>query len=178
MRQQTDLRLIFSSLALALLLGTTFGVQRVAAQADQRPDSAPAQVPDDPIRELNLTAEQRQQIRAIRQENQEERASINRRLREANRTLQDALDVDNPDEANIEPLLREVGMLQAAQMRMRVLSELRIRRVLTAEQRTLLRELRGSRQLRREVPRQERRELRRFPNQRNGLRQALPRPRP
>lgn len=165
--------------SLALLLAATLGVQRANAQQPQQPNEAPQHnVGDDPIRELNLTPEQRAQIRAIRQENQEERASINQRLREANRSLQAALDLDSPDEATVEQLLSQVTTLQAAQMRMRVLSEVRIRRVLTPAQRAVLRELRLARQqLRRDLQTPRRNGL--TPrNRRNGLRPVAPRIRP
>lgn len=176
MKKETKVKLTFSSMAVAFLLTSPLAIQPVFAQGENRTEASENRVSDDPISELNLTPEQRQQIRAIRQENQEERASINHRLREANQSLQEALDVDNPDEATLEPLLRQIGMLQAEQMRLRVLSEVRIRRVLTPGQQELLRNLRAARRLRRQTnPREG---LRRFPNQRNTFRQVLPRNRP
>jgi Spy/CpxP family protein refolding chaperone len=174
MKNETKVNLTFS--VVAFLFTGSLGVLPVIAQGEHRNETTENRVSEDPIRELNLTPEQRQTIRTIRQENQEERASINRRLREANQSLQEALDVDNPDEATIEPLLRQVGMLQAEQMRLRVLSEVRIRRVLTPEQQELLRNFRMARRLRRQSnPREN---LRRFPNQRNGFRDVPPRNRP
>ena len=97
---------------------------------------------DDPVRELNLSPEQREKIRALREQTRDERAAINQRLRATNRALEEVLDSDNPDEAVIEERLREVAQAQAASMRMRVLTEFRIRRVLTPEQLTTLRTLR------------------------------------
>jgi Spy/CpxP family protein refolding chaperone len=114
----------------------------------QEPDQQSEQVQrgnDDPIQDLQLSPEQRQQIRAIRVQLQEERRAVNQRLREANRALEDALDVDTPDDALIEQRLRELAMAQAAQVRMRVMTEVRIRRVLTKEQRALWREIRLTR---------------------------------
>jgi Spy/CpxP family protein refolding chaperone len=176
MKKETKIKFAVSSVAVAFLLISPLATRLVFAQGENRTEPSDNRVSDDPIRELNLTPEQRQQIRAIRQENQEERTSINRRLREANQSLQEALDVDNPDEATLEPLLRQIGMLQAEQMRLRVLSEVRIRRVLTPEQQELLRNLRAVRRLRRQTnPREG---LRRFPNQRNTFRQVVPRNRP
>jgi len=137
----------------------------------------------DPIRELNLTPQQREQIRTIRQQNQTERAAINERVRETNRALEAALDSDNPDEAAVEQRMREAAAAQAAAMRMRILTEVRIRRVLTPEQRNLLRALRQqANQLRRERQldnpdeRLKRREERRsLQNQRNGIAPLFPR---
>ncbi len=152
----------------------------VHAQSGQQPEPQeqseiqPPQRRGDPIRELNLTPEQRRQIRAIREQLREERAAINLRLREAIRALDEALDVDNPDEAAIEKLIRDVAAAQVASMRMRVLSELRIRRVLTAEQiavlRGLQREERRYRQLEELRRRREAFEGQRgSPNQQNTL---------
>ena len=157
-------------------------VSTVAQQPEQQPETQRAPF-DDPIRELNLTPEQRAQIRGIRQQNQDERATINRRLREANQALEQALDEETPDESLVEQRVRDVAMLQAAQMRLRVLSEVRIRRVLTPEQRALLRRFRLARRPRREPndPNQRRdgfKNLRRFPNQRNGLNPTTPPTRP
>jgi len=93
------------------------------------------------------------------------------------------LDSDNPDEAAVEERMREVAAAQAAAMRMRILTEVRIRRVLTPEQRNLLRALRQqANQLRLERPldspdeRIKRREERRsLQNQRNGIAPLFPR---
>ena len=155
----------------------------LGAHQQQQPDSQQRPPGDDPIRELNLSAEQRERIRAIREQLREERAAVNHRLRETNRTLEEALDADNPDEATVEQRLRDVAAAQAASMRMRVLSEVRIRRVLTPEQLAILRSLRrNARGFRRE--RQRDNILRRrdgvngqrgLPNQRNGLGPRFPR---
>jgi Spy/CpxP family protein refolding chaperone len=159
----------------------------ICGQTDQQQPAAPApQQPPfggDPIRELNLTPQQREQIRTIRQQNQTERAAINERVRETNRALEAVLDSDNPDEAVVEQRMREVAAAQAAAMRMRILTEVRIRRVLTSEQRNLLRALRQqANQLRRERPlnnsderRRRRQEQRSLQNQRNGITPLFPR---
>ena len=96
----------------------------------------------DPIRELNLTAEQREQIRMIREQNRAERATINQRVRETNRALEEALNSDNPDQSVLEQRIQEVSAAQAEAMRMRIKTEVKIRQVLTNEQRIMLKELR------------------------------------
>ncbi|HKO41923.1 MAG TPA: Spy/CpxP family protein refolding chaperone [Pyrinomonadaceae bacterium] len=96
----------------------------------------------DPIRELNLTPEQREQIRMIREQNRAERATINQRVRETNRALEEALDSDNPDQSVLEQRIQEVSTAQAEAMRMRIKTEVKIRNVLTSEQRTMLKEMR------------------------------------
>ncbi|HEY5883925.1 MAG TPA: Spy/CpxP family protein refolding chaperone [Pyrinomonadaceae bacterium] len=111
------------------------------------PEQPPAAIPGrnfggDPIRELNLTPEQREQIRMIREQNRVERAAINQRVRESNRALEEALDSDNPDQSVLEQRIQEVSAAQAEAMRMRVVTEVKIRKVLTSEQRIRLQEMR------------------------------------
>lgn len=96
----------------------------------------------DPIEQLRLTPEQRQRIRMIFEENKDERQSINRRLREANVALDQALDAEPADETVIDQRLNELATAQAAQMRMRIYTELKIRRELRPEQLATLRRLR------------------------------------
>jgi Spy/CpxP family protein refolding chaperone len=158
------------------------GTQSILGQTTQPPIPTPEPqrraFAGDPIQQLNLTPEQREQIRSIRENNRTDRAAINEQLREANRALEEALSSDNPDEALVEQRLRSVAAAQAAATRMRVLTEIRIRRVLTAEQRNILRSLQQqARETRRErlqanpEGRQKRLEQRSraLQNRRNGL---------
>jgi Spy/CpxP family protein refolding chaperone len=96
----------------------------------------------DPIEQLRLTPEQRQRVRLIFEGNKDERQSINRRVREANVALDQALDAEPTDEAVIDQRLNELATAQAAQMRMRIYTELKIRRELRPEQLAVLRRLR------------------------------------
>ncbi|HKO60312.1 MAG TPA: Spy/CpxP family protein refolding chaperone [Pyrinomonadaceae bacterium] len=96
----------------------------------------------DAVRELNLTPEQREQIRMIREQSRAERAVVNRRVRETNRALEEALDSDNPDQSVLEQKIQEVSTAQAEAMRMRIVTEVKIRQVLTVEQRVKLKEMR------------------------------------
>jgi Spy/CpxP family protein refolding chaperone len=152
------------------------------AQAQQPPPENPQGMPGgDPIRDLNLSPEQRERIRAIREEMRDERAAINRRLRETNRALEEVLESDNPDDAIVEKHLRDVAEAQAASLRMRVSTEMKVRRVLTLEQLATLRSLRQSaRDARRErqlenndMRRRQRIERRGVPN-RNTIAPAFP----
>ncbi len=101
-----------------------------------------AQNPVDPILQLNLTPEQRQKIRLLTQETRDERQATNRGLREANAALDQALEADPVDENLVEQRLNELAAAQAAQTRMRVHMELRIRRLLYPEQLATLKRLR------------------------------------
>ena len=178
---------ILTLLALLAVIGFPAAAGPVSAQTAQQPASAPEpQQGGDLIRQLNLTPEQREQIRSIRVNNSGERAAIKSHLDDANRALEDALNSETPDEALVEQRLREVASAQAAAMRMRILTEIRIRRVLTSEQRKLLRSLqleaqqtRRERRLDNAVQRQERRDERtRGLNRRNGLGPILRRDNP
>ena len=102
----------------------------------------PAQdVPEDPIEQLRLTPEQRQRIRMILAENKQERQSTNRRLREANVALDQALDAEPINETVIEQRVAELAAAQTAQLRMRIQTELKVRRELRPEQLAVLRRL-------------------------------------
>ena len=103
----------------------------------------PAQdFPADPIEQLRLTPEQRQRIRVILEQNKPERQSTNRRVREANVALDQALDTDPVNESVIEQRLNELAAAQTAQLRMRIETEIKIRRELRPEQLATLRRLR------------------------------------
>jgi Spy/CpxP family protein refolding chaperone len=96
----------------------------------------------DPIQQLRLTPEQRQRIRTIFAENKDDRQLTNRRLREANFALEQALDAEPVNETLIDQRINEVAAAQAAQTRMRIRMELKIRRELRPEQLAVWRTLR------------------------------------
>ena len=96
----------------------------------------------DQIEQLRLTPDQRQRIRMIFEESKGDRQQINRRLREANFALTQALDAEPIDEKLIDQRLNELAAAQAAQMRMRIQIELKIRRELSPEQLAIWRRLR------------------------------------
>jgi Spy/CpxP family protein refolding chaperone len=130
-----DVKSILPLFAVALILSVSpASLGRYILRQDPQTDPAPAPKAQDPITLLNLTPEQRQKIRIIREQTKNERAAINQQLRQSNLALQQALDADNPDEAVVELRLRDAAAAQAAASRMKVLTELRIRRVLTPEQ--------------------------------------------
>jgi Spy/CpxP family protein refolding chaperone len=110
-----------------------------AVVSAQDPNGPP---PDDPIQQLRLTPEQRQRIRVIMDQTKDERQMVNRRFREANGALDRALDSDPLDENMVEQRMAELNAAQAAQLRMRVSTEMRVRRVLTREQLATLQSLR------------------------------------
>jgi len=103
------------------------------------------------LAELNLTPDQIQRIRAINADLKDQRQVAAQRLRQAQRALADAMESPNQNESLIDQRSREVADAQAANIRLRALSEFRILQVLTPEQRVKLREMRMRNQaLRRE----------------------------
>jgi Spy/CpxP family protein refolding chaperone len=131
---------LLSSIALLSCAGFVLGQENQSSvPQSQTNQTGPG---GDPIRQLNLTAQQAEKIRAIREQNKEERFAVNQRLRQAERAMDDAIAADNPSEALIEQRGRELAEAHVAATRMRAITELRIRRVMTPEQLAKLRALR------------------------------------
>ena len=126
---------LLTAVLLLLAVATLAVAQQPAAQQDLAANV-------DPIEQLRLTPEQRQAIRQIVAENKDERQLTNRRVREANVALDQALDAEPTDENLIEQRISELNAAQAAQFRMRIHTEMRIRRILRPEQIATLRRLR------------------------------------
>ena len=118
-------------IAAALLIATTASISQA-----QLTD------PQDPIEQLRLTPDQRQRIRMIFEQNKAERQMLNRRVREANVALDQALDTEPIDETLIDQRINDLSTAQAAQLRMRIRTELQIRRELRPEQLATLKRLR------------------------------------
>jgi Spy/CpxP family protein refolding chaperone len=144
-------------------------------------DQAPPVAAEDPIEQLRLTPEQRQRIRMIVEETKTERQMTNRRLREANVALDQAMDAELSDDNLIEQRINELAAAQAAQMRMRIHFEMRIRRELRPEQLATLkrlqlqiRDLMGAQQNPNRLNTRPGREALR-PNQRNTVAPTFPR---
>jgi Spy/CpxP family protein refolding chaperone len=101
------------------------------------------------MKRLNLTPEQRAQLREIRRQREAEARELTRRVRLARRALDEAIYADAVDEALVEQRTRALSEAQAAALRLRAATELKVRSVLTPEQ------LRAFRQLRRQAQRQQ-----------------------
>ena len=111
------------------------------AQDPQSNSVAPQDAPD-LLGRLRLSPDQIQRIRLIQRDTKDERAAIGQRLREANRALEESLDIENVDESVIDQRMQEVNAAQNAQLRLRIQTELRIRRILNPEQRAMLKDIR------------------------------------
>lgn len=136
---------------LALLAATLiiFGSTRAAAQTaptqtqPTQEQTQPAQMNAPPdLGFLDLTQDQIQRIRAINAELKEQRQAAGLRMRQAQRSLAEAVESPTPDEALISQRSRELAEAQANTIRLRSLTEARILQVLTPDQRVKLRTMR------------------------------------
>lgn len=129
-----------SALTLFLLL-LIFSPAQVFAQEGQA-DVRPPNPDGDLVRQLSLTPDQIEKIKAIREQNREVRRQVVQRIRAAQMALDRAIYVENADEGVVEQRARELAEAQAAQVRLQALSALSIRRILTPEQLETFRTLR------------------------------------
>ena len=97
---------------------------------------------------LNLTPEQLTRLREIRRESEQQARAFSRRVNAARRALDEAIYADEVNETLVEDRARELSQAQAALVRLRAQTELRVRRVLTAEQLQSFRDLRQRARLR------------------------------
>ncbi len=180
---------IFAFALLILISPTAIAQSPQDPQPDGPPPNGPPPNAVDLIPRLNLTQDQIRSIRIIQRDGKDERAALGMRLREANRALDMALDADILDENLIQQRIQELSTAQSAQLRHRIQTEIRIRRVLTPEQLVTLRDLKlkagdviRARQNERRPNRPAADSFR--PNQRNGVaplnrpNQSIRRPRP
>ena len=137
------------------------------AQEQEEPEAQQQASPQNPARalnlvqRLNLTPEQRRQLREIRRQREPELRDLARRLRLARRALDEAIYADAADEALVDQRARELAVLQNLLAHHRAVTELRVRRVLTPEQLRLFRALRQEAQRRQMLQRRMNRALRR-----------------
>lgn len=94
------------------------------------------------MRQLNLSRAQRLQLREIRRRREPEARELVRRVRLARRALDEAIYSDAAEDSLVEQRAGELAAAQAALIRLRAATELKVRRVLTAEQLRAFRELR------------------------------------
>jgi Spy/CpxP family protein refolding chaperone len=131
----------FVRLTLPLIV-LIFSAFSISYGQDPQSNSAPPQDAPDLLSRLRLSPDQIQRIRLINRDTKDERAAIQQRLREANRALEESLDAENADESVIDQRMQDVNAAQNAQLRLRIQTELRIRRILNPEQRAMLKDIR------------------------------------
>lgn len=129
------------ALALLLLCAPHAPAQNAARQ--QPPEEAAAAADAASLlSQLNLSAAQVSQMREIREQSVPQARELTRRLNQARRALDESIYSDTADEALVEQRAREVSEAQAALVRLRAQTELRVRRILTPEQLQTFRDLR------------------------------------
>jgi Spy/CpxP family protein refolding chaperone len=148
---------VFAAAALSLALALLTPRATAAAPQDEsqppRPGAVGARQRVRPrggnlMRRLSLTPEQRRQLREIRSQGEPETRELTRRVRLARRALDEAIYSDAVEESLVERRARELSAAQAALVRLRAATELKVRRVLTPEQLKTFRELRRQAQRR------------------------------
>ncbi|MBV9926734.1 MAG: periplasmic heavy metal sensor [Acidobacteria bacterium] len=138
------------SFTLRRLAAAVFGLALLCVSAVAQEPDAPQPAPQQQrparapnlMQRLNLSREQREQLREIRRQSEPEVRAQTRRVRLARRALDEAIYADAVDEALVEQRARELSAAQSALVRLRAATELKIRRILTAEQLQLFRTLR------------------------------------
>jgi Spy/CpxP family protein refolding chaperone len=129
---------VLSALVLLVLFSIQGKAQTLASQNPPAQAQGQSQLPPTQLvqmlDQLNLTPDQIQRIRAINMELKDQRQAANQRLRQAQRALTDAVESPSPDEKLIEQRSHEVADAQAGTIRLRSLTEARVRQVLTPEQ--------------------------------------------
>lgn len=127
-------------------------------QANPIPDLGP----------LNLTSDQVQKIKIIYADTKDQRQAVSLRVRQAQRSLAEAIESSTPNETLIEQRSRELADARADAARLRSLTEARIlHEVLTPEQRVRLREMRQRAQANQRARNQQ--GPRNAPGRQNGL---------
>lgn len=147
------MRTLNKSSRLAVMCGFAFALLLLCAPqtpaqdaARQQPteEATPADASASLLSQLNLTAAQVAQMRELREQSVPQARELTRRLNQARRALDESIYSDALDEALVEQRAREVSEAQAALVRLRAQTELRVRRVLTPEQLQTFRDLRIS----------------------------------
>lgn len=140
-------RIIISLTAIALFAAVGLGqdTKPTESQPQDAPRSAVNQSPDvraNVLRQLGLSPEQVQQIRRATVARKPQMDAAQTRLREANRSLDEAIYADVVDEVVFRERLKEAQLAQAEVAKIRFMSELAVRRILTPDQLVRFRELR------------------------------------
>jgi Spy/CpxP family protein refolding chaperone len=138
-----------STIAVAAAVALTTAFSAGAGQPPAGRGSGPGQGRGGPggplpiLRQLNLTETQREQIKALTDEQraQNHTQAPGRKLIELQRALEVAVFADTPDSAQIDQLRTSIAEAEAATLAARVDLQLKIAQILTPEQRKQAREL-------------------------------------
>jgi len=154
--KRTAFTYIFASLLLSCVLVVRTPAQQASAGIDGvRKPPSPSSLQEDAaslapredyggglLRALNLSSQQRSQIRFVREQNKEAARIARRRLGQAYQVLNESIHADNVDEQQIKVRVQEVGAAHVEVERLRAQIELQIRRILTSDQLSMFRRMR------------------------------------
>lgn len=127
-----------------------FTVAASARQADPAPGRR-GMMPR-PFAQLNLTAEQRQQVNKVLQEQRMAGEDERAELRKAHEELRAAIFGTSTDQGQVDAIVSRIAQLEADALRARVATQMKIASILTAEQKAQLAKMeppRGRRGVRR-----------------------------
>lgn len=110
------------------------------AQAQTPPETRQTQSPGG---RLNLTDDQRDQIRALREAQRKEMQPLREKMRAARQQLREAMRADMPDEAAVRSAAGAVAALQADEAVLRARAKGQFMNLLTPEQRAQAKEARA-----------------------------------
>ena len=127
-----------------LLLPLTVSIWAQDSKAEQAATSQAAQTDTrgEMLRAIGLTPDQMRQMRRANMERKPLMEEAQRRLREANHLLDEAIYADEVNDADVRSRLKEAQAAQAEVFRIRSTNELAIRKILNPDQLTKFRELR------------------------------------
>ncbi len=137
-------RFNYLSLIFAVLLFAAFSAT-VKAQNNPPPDEAVQQTAaprPNLMAQLGLTQDQIKQIRQINQAKKPQMRAAQDRLREANRNLDQAIYADVANDVEIQARLKDVQSAHAEVIKIRSLTELAVRKILSPDQLAKFRDVR------------------------------------
>ena len=136
------------AIVMATLLGSASIATAQNGQDDRnRPQAdrsivSPQDVRTRMLRQLGLTPQQVQRLRRVNAERRPQMDAAQKRVRDANKALDDAIYADQINESDIHARLKDMQTAQAEVLRLRFMNELAVRKVLTPEQLTRFRMMR------------------------------------
>ena len=147
MKRPYQFRSILISLAITMFSIAVTAQDKGSVAQPTEPQRSSANNPQDTrnaaLRQLGLSNVQVQRIRRLNQERKPLMDDAQRRLRTANRSLDDIIYADVANDADIQARLKEFQLAQAEVAKIRVMNELAVRRILTPEQLVRFRRLRS-----------------------------------
>ena len=133
---------IFLLVTTLFLFGVSTFAQDAKPPETQPTPNPPQDVKTNVLRQLGLSQEQVQQIRRVNMARKPLMDEAQKRSREANRLLDEAIYADTINEADVQSRLKDVQLAQAEVAKIRFMNEVAVRRILTSEQLVRFRELR------------------------------------